>query len=121
MKHSVDLRFEVHNFTQTYRIAEIDIIHRRSDYIAVRMPVCRQRSCHVNKMHYLSAKKFPQWIRLRRQYNFRHLRTRCADRLPAQFRLELPLASVFPLHSSLSPRAKLDAAGGTRIIRDDPM
>jgi len=37
------------------------------------MPVRRQSSGHINKVHHLSAKKLSQWIRLRRQYDFRHL------------------------------------------------
>src|SRR5258707_1963365 len=45
-------RSEVHNFAQIYRIAEVDIIHGRCDYIAVRMSVCRQCPCHVNKVHW---------------------------------------------------------------------
>src|SRR5260370_1451597 len=50
------------------------------------MSVRRQRPRHVNKVHHLYAKKFPQRIRLCWQHNFRHLRPlleRNADYIPA--------------------------------------
>jgi hypothetical protein len=38
------------------------------------MAVCRHRGSHVNQVHDLSAKKFPQRIRLRGQNDLRHPR-----------------------------------------------
>src|SRR6267142_1479934 len=100
MKNAVDLRLQIHNLAQIHRVPKIDVIHRRRHYIAIRMPVRRQRCSHVHKVHHLSAEKFPQRISHRRQNDFRHLRTRCAHRLPGQLSLKLP-TSFFPLHSSL--------------------
>jgi thioredoxin-like negative regulator of GroEL len=85
------------------------------------MPVRRERRRHINKMHHLSAKKFSQRICHRRQNDLRHLRPRRAHRLPRQLRLKSLPAFVFPLHSNPLPRAQLDAAGATRIIRDATM
>src|SRR6267142_420928 len=101
MKNAVDLRLQIHNLAQIHRVPKINVVHRRRHHIAVRMPVRRQRCSHVNKVHHLSAEKFPQRISHRRQNDFRHLRTRGADWLPRQLRLKLPPTSFFPLHSSL--------------------
>src|ERR1700719_4152403 len=100
MKNAVDLRLQIHNLAQIHRVPKINVIHRRRHHIAVRVPVRRQRCSHVNKVHHPSAEKFPQRISHRRQNDFRHLRTRCADWLPGQLRLKPPPTSFFPLHSS---------------------
>ena len=73
MKNAVDLRFQIYNFAQIHWISKINVIHRSRHHIAVRMPVRRERRSHIDKVHHLSAKKFPQRISHRRQNDFRHL------------------------------------------------
>src|SRR5260370_41491014 len=85
------------------------------------MPVRRKRRSISTRVHHLPAEWFPQRISHRRKNDFRHLGTRRAYRLPRQLHSLLVILLAFPLHSSLLPRAMLDSAGGTRIIRDDPM
>src|ERR1700738_675739 len=85
------------------------------------MPVRRQCGRHVHQMHHLSAEKFSQRICLRRQHDFRHLRTRCAHRLPWQITFLMLRIFLVPLHSHSDLGSSLDAACRTRIIRDDPM
>src|SRR6266850_8074985 len=72
-------------------------------------------------MHHLSAKKFSERIGLRRQYDFRHLRTRRAHGLPRQITLLLLAILLVPLHLNPHFSLSLEAYSRTRIIRDDPM
>src|SRR6266571_2953664 len=101
MEDSVHLRMQHHYFAKIYGISKINVVHRRRDDIPVRMPVRRQRCRHVHQMHYLPAQQLPQRIRLRRQNDFCHLRSRRAHRLSRQLGFRALPHSYLSLHSFL--------------------
>src|SRR6267154_411033 len=76
MEYSVHLRFQHHNFAKTHRIPEIDVIHRSSHHIAVRMAMRRHRRGDIDQVHHVPTQQFSQRICLRRQNNLGHFRTR---------------------------------------------
>src|SRR6266568_5815432 len=65
------------------------------------MPVRRHGRRHVHQMHHLPAEQFSQRVRLRRQNDFCHLRSRRVHRLPRQLGFPALLRSCLPLHSFL--------------------
>src|SRR5882672_4692019 len=79
MEHSVHLRFQHHNFAKAHRIAEINVIHRSSHHIAVRMAMRRHRRGNIDQVHHVPTQQFSQRISLRRQNNLGHFRTRRTD------------------------------------------
>jgi hypothetical protein len=108
---TINLRFQVDELTQIYRVAKIDVVHGRRHHITIGMSVRRHRRHHIDQMHHLPAKQFPQRVRLRRQHNLRHLRSRRIDglALQRQFPAHLTLHQLLALHSLPVPRLLSDA------------
>ena len=78
------------------------------------MPVRRNRSGHIDQVHHSPAQNIPEHVRVLRKDQFRHFRSRCADRPPFQLRFRYGFYFLDgSFHPLLKPPRKFGVRSGS--------
>jgi hypothetical protein len=86
MENAVDARLQNDKLADADRRAEIEIVHRGRNDVAIRMAMSGESACDVDQVHHAAAEHIAERIRVVGQNGLDHFRTRGADGLAGQGR-----------------------------------